>query len=46
MAGCPVPIVIPCHRVVAAGGIGGYGGGRAGVELKRALLAHEGVHLR
>lgn len=45
MAGCPVPIVIPCHRVVAAGGIGGYGGGAAGVDLKRALLALEGVHL-
>lgn len=37
----PVPFVIPCHRVVAANGIGGYGGGRAGVDLKRALLARE-----
>ena len=37
----PVPIVLPCHRVVASGGgIGGYGGGLA---LKRRLLAHEGV---
>ena len=37
----PIPIVIPCHRVVAAGGkLGGYGGG---VELKRKLLALEGV---
>jgi O6-methylguanine-DNA--protein-cysteine methyltransferase len=36
--------VIPCHRVVAAGNrIGGYGGGRNGVALKRALLAREGV---
>lgn len=35
----PVAIVIPCHRVVAAGGrIGGYGGG---VEWKRRLLALE-----
>ena len=34
----PVPFVVPCHRVVAAGGIGGYGGGAAGVALKRALL--------
>ncbi|MGZ6887542.1 MAG: methylated-DNA--[protein]-cysteine S-methyltransferase [Acidimicrobiia bacterium] len=34
----PVPFVIPCHRVVAANGIGGYGGGTAGVALKRALL--------
>lgn len=39
----PLPIVLPCHRVVAAdGGIGGYAGG---ADLKRALLAHEGVHL-
>ena len=35
----PIPIVIPCHRVVAAGGgLGGYGGG---LELKRRLLALE-----
>ena len=40
----PLPFVIPCHRVVAAGGrIGGYGGGRNAIELKRALLAREGV---
>jgi len=40
----PLPFVIPCHRVVAAGGrIGGYGGGRNAVELKRNLLAREGV---
>jgi len=40
----PVPFVIPCHRVVAAGGrIGGYGGGRDAVGLKRSLLAREGV---
>jgi methylated-DNA-[protein]-cysteine S-methyltransferase len=38
------PFVIPCHRVVAAGHrIGGYGGGRNAVALKRALLAREGV---
>jgi methylated-DNA-[protein]-cysteine S-methyltransferase len=34
----PLPIVIPCHRVVATGHIGGYG---YGVELKRLLLDHE-----
>jgi methylated-DNA-[protein]-cysteine S-methyltransferase len=40
----PLPFVIPCHRVVAAGGrIGGYGGGRNAVDLKRKLLAREGV---
>ncbi len=36
----PVPIVIPCHRVVAASGIGGYGGGLA---IKRKLLRLEGA---
>ncbi len=39
----PVPIVIPCHRVVAKSGIGGFmgeGSGRA-VDLKRWLLRHE-----
>lgn len=37
----PLPIVLPCHRVVASGGrIGGYGGGLA---MKRRLLALEGV---
>lgn len=38
----PLPIVLPCHRVVASGGgIGGYGGG---LELKRRLLALEEAH--
>ena len=37
----PLPIFIPCHRVVAAdGSLGGYGGGAA---LKRALLSIEGI---
>jgi methylated-DNA-[protein]-cysteine S-methyltransferase len=35
--------VVPCHRVVAAHGIGGYGS--TGVEVKRRLLALEGVRL-
>lgn len=34
----PIPIIIPCHRVVASGGLGGYGGG---LSLKRKLLALE-----
>ena len=34
----PVPIVIPCHRVIAANGPGGFG---AGLETKRRLLALE-----
>ncbi len=35
--------IVPCHRVVAANGIGGYG--EAGIEIKRRLLALEGVSL-
>jgi methylated-DNA-[protein]-cysteine S-methyltransferase len=42
----PLPFVIPCHRVIAAGNkIGGYGGGRNAIELKRELLAREGVSI-
>jgi methylated-DNA-[protein]-cysteine S-methyltransferase len=39
--GCnPVPVLVPCHRVIAAdGSLGGFGGG---LERKRALLALEG----
>jgi methylated-DNA-[protein]-cysteine S-methyltransferase len=39
----PLPIVIPCHRVVAADGLGGYCGKRSGpsIEIKQWLLAHE-----
>jgi methylated-DNA-[protein]-cysteine S-methyltransferase len=38
----PVPILVPCHRVVAAGGrLGGYSGG---LDVKRWLLAHEAAH--
>jgi methylated-DNA-[protein]-cysteine S-methyltransferase len=36
----PIPIIVPCHRVLASNGIGGYGGG---LKIKRALLALEGV---
>ena len=36
----PLPILIPCHRVVAARGLGGYSGAD-GVETKRFLLDHE-----
>lgn len=41
----PVPIVIPCHRVVAANGPGGYSGAVKGVNLDRKLwlLQHETV---
>jgi methylated-DNA-[protein]-cysteine S-methyltransferase len=36
----PIPVIVPCHRVLASNGIGGYGGG---LKVKRALLALEGV---
>jgi len=41
----PLPIIIPCHRVVAATGLGGYGGRTRGRQLQRKswLLAHEGI---
>lgn len=42
MASNPVPVVVPCHRVVAADGIGGFSGG-TGVESKRWLLTFEGA---
>jgi methylated-DNA-[protein]-cysteine S-methyltransferase len=38
----PIPIVIPCHRVLAKGGLGGYSGG-AGLATKRVLLSLEGA---
>jgi methylated-DNA-[protein]-cysteine S-methyltransferase len=36
----PIPLVVPCHRVVASNGLGGYGGG---LELKKRLLELECV---
>jgi methylated-DNA-[protein]-cysteine S-methyltransferase len=36
----PIPVIVPCHRVLASNGIGGYGGG---LKVKRQLLAVEGV---
>ena len=38
-----LPLILPCHRVVAAGGIGGYGS--LGVEYKRRLLELEDAAL-
>lgn len=41
MATNPIPVVLPCHRVLASGGqLGGFGGG---LEMKRWLLTHEGA---
>ena len=41
----PVPLLVPCHRVVAANGLGGFGGETQGKQLamKRWLLEHEGA---
>ncbi|MCL2551308.1 MAG: methylated-DNA--[protein]-cysteine S-methyltransferase [Actinomycetia bacterium] len=41
MGANPLPVIVPCHRVIESdGGIGGFGGG---LEIKRQLLALEGV---
>ncbi len=42
MAGNPIPIIVPCHRVVAKHGLGGFGGH---VWLKRKLLELEGADI-
>lgn len=38
----PIPVIIPCHRVLGANGLGGFSGG-GGIETKVALLRHEGA---
>ena len=38
----PVPVIVPCHRIVGADSLTGYAGG---LELKRRLLEHEGARL-
>jgi len=38
----PLPLLVPCHRVIAANGLGGF---RCGVGWKRRLLAFEGAAL-
>lgn len=38
-----IPIIIPCHRVVGASGLGGFSA-PGGVETKVALLKHEGAY--
>lgn len=40
--GNPIPVIIPCHRVLGANGLGGYSGA-GGIETKVALLRHEGA---
>ena len=41
----PCPIIVPCHRVVSANGIGGFAGETEGkkISAKRWLLRHEGI---
>ena len=44
--GNPIPLIIPCHRVLSATGLGGFsgdGGGLSGIEMKVQLLRHEGA---
>lgn len=43
----PISLVIPCHRVVSAGGIGGFSGQTKGekISIKQQLLIHEGVEI-
>lgn len=45
MGANPVPIIVPCHRVVASDGLGGYSGGLSGqgIVTKRWLLEFEGA---
>lgn len=41
----PLPIMIPCHRVVAKNGLGGFMQGQLnGLQIKQWLLRHEGVN--
>lgn len=44
MGGNPIPVIVPCHRVLAADGLGGFNRGHGGgLELKRWLLELEGA---
>ena len=44
----PIPLLIPCHRVVSVSGLGGYAGATQGglLQIKSWLLRHEGVAIR
>ena len=39
----PIPVIIPCHRIVGTQGLGGFSG-MGGVEMKVQLLRHEGAY--
>ncbi|MDG5758568.1 MGMT family protein [Natronococcus sp. A-GB1] len=38
----PVPVIVPCHRVVSSDSLTGYAGG---LDMKRRLLEHEGAEI-
>ena len=42
MASNPIAVIVPCHRVVAGNGLGGYSGG-SGTDIKQWLLIFEGA---
>lgn len=43
----PTPIIVPCHRIIAKSGIGGFAGKTSGTltDIKTSLLLHEGIKL-
>lgn len=41
----PIPVIIPCHRILAAGGEAGGYSGKGGLNTKRWLLRHEGAYV-
>jgi len=43
----PLPLIVPCHRVVSAQGLGGFAGQTAGpkIHIKQQLLRHEGLEI-
>ena len=44
----PIPVIVPCHRIVAKSGIGGFAGDIDGrlIDIKLRLLEHEGSRLK
>ena len=43
----PIPLIVPCHRIVSASGLGGFAGKLDGqlIDIKKWLLVHEGALL-
>ncbi|PHS16395.1 MAG: hypothetical protein COA86_12225 [Kangiella sp.] len=43
----PIPLIVPCHRIVSASGLGGFSGQLDGklIDIKKFLLVHEGALL-